>query len=111
MSKLPMWAAMLLILAGPAVKAQDSQGTAPVVVEINNFAFETKELTVTRGAMVQWINNDSEPHTVVSSADPKAFRSPALDTGDKYAFVFKEAGTYKYFCSIHPHMTGTIIVK
>ena len=85
--------------------------STPVAVEINNFAFEPRDVTIERGATVQWTNHDTEPHTVVSSADPKAFRSPPLDTGDTYAFVFKEPGTYRYFCSIHPHMVATITVK
>jgi plastocyanin len=105
-------ALMLLCFAGGAT-AQDSQDPPPppLPVTIDNFAFASKELTIPRGAAVQWINRDGEPHTIVSSDDPKAFRSPTLDTGDKFSFVFKEPGTYRYFCSVHPHMTGTIIVK
>lgn len=103
-------ALMFLCFAG-GVAAQVSQEAAPLPVVIDNFAFAPKELTIPRGAAVQWINRDGEPHTIVSSADPKAFRSPTLDTSDTYAFVFKEPGTYRYFCSVHPHMTGTIIVQ
>ena len=105
-------ALVLLCFAGGAT-AQVSQeaAPAPTPVVIDNFAFAPKELTIPRGTAVQWINRDGEPHTIVSSADPKAFRSPTLDTGDKYAFMFKEPGTYRYFCSVHPHMRGTIIVQ
>jgi plastocyanin len=102
--------AMLLGLGG-AAGAQPAQQSATGAVEIRNFSFAPKELTVARGATVTWSNRDSEPHTVVSSADPKVFKSPPLDTGDTFSFVFNAPGTYAYYCSVHPHMQGTIVVK
>ena len=58
-----------------------------------------------------WINHDDVPHTATSTSKPKQFDTGALDTDQKYAHVFTEAGTYNYFCAVHPKMTGQIIVK
>ena len=80
-------------------------------VTIDNFAFAPATITVKPGTAVVWINKDEEPHTVMSTDKEQPFRSPALDTNDKFQFVFSKPGTYKYFCSIHSHMTGTVIVK
>jgi plastocyanin len=68
-------------------------------------------LTVAAGTTVTWTNHDDEIHTVVSTNHPGLFKSPPLDSGDHFAFTFKQPGTYRYFCSIHPHMTGTVVVK
>lgn len=84
---------------------------APNTVEIENFNFGPAVLIVSVGTAVSWINRDNEPHTVVSADNPRLFRSAALDTGDRFTFTFSTPGTYKYFCSIHPHMTGTVVVK
>jgi plastocyanin len=78
-------------------------------VKIDNFTFAPQSVTVKAGTTVTWINQDDIPHTVVSPA--KAFRSKALDTGDKYSFTFTIPGVYEYFCSLHPHMTGTVVVE
>ena len=56
-----------------------------------------------------WINDDDTPHTVASSS--KLFKSKALDTKDKFSFTFTTPGTYAYFCSLHPHMTGVVVVE
>jgi len=79
-------------------------------VEIGNFTFKTPTLTVKPGTTVTWTNGDDIPHTVVAK-DLHTFRSKVLDTGDKFSFTFAKAGSFGYFCSLHPHMTGTIIVK
>jgi plastocyanin len=78
-------------------------------VEIKNFAFVPAVLTVTVGETVTWTNMDDDPHAVVAS--DKSFRSHVLDTGEKDSHVFTKPGEYGYFCSLHPHMTATIIVK
>jgi plastocyanin len=65
-------------------------------------------VTVPVGATVTWVNGDDVPHTVV--ATDKSFRSKVLDTDDRFSFTFTRAGTYDYFCSIHPHMTGKVVV-
>ena len=80
-------------------------------VVIDDFRFGPAALTVPVGTTVTWTNDDSEPHAVTSEADPKLLKSPPLDTGDSFAFTFDRPGTYRYFCSIHPHMQGTIIVQ
>ncbi len=79
-------------------------------VKIDNFSFAPASLTVPVGATVTWINQDDVPHKVVSS-DDKGIKSPVLDTDQKFTFTFTQAGTYAYFCSIHPKMTGKVIVQ
>jgi plastocyanin len=78
-------------------------------VQIGNFTFKQQVLSVKPGTTVTWTNGDDIPHTVVSNAG--LFKSKVLDSGDKFSFTFAKAGQFGYFCSIHPHMTGTIIVK
>jgi amicyanin len=94
-------AAFLLLAATPAL-AED------IAVKIGNFTFGPQELKVKAGTTVTWTNEDDIPHTVVS---PNNFRSKVLDTDGTYTFTFTTPGTYKYFCSLHPHMTGTIVVE
>jgi plastocyanin len=83
----------------------------PGRVVIDNFAFTPGTITVEAGTRVTWVNHDDVPHTVTSSARPRAFASAALDTDDSFSFVFTAPGTYDYFCAVHPHMTGKVIVK
>jgi plastocyanin len=78
-------------------------------VKIDNFSFGPTALTVPVGTTVTWTNRDDIPHTVVSTDG--VFKSKALDTDDKFSFVFSKPGTYSYFCSIHPKMTGQVIVQ
>jgi plastocyanin len=98
----PMIGAML---AFGAVAAQD----ATSVITIDNFTFSPKELTVAVGTTVKWVNHDDIPHTIVEKK--ATFRSKALDTDDSYSFTFTSAGTFDYFCGLHPHMVGQVIVK
>ncbi len=96
----------------PAAAAPDKPDKpAPAKVVIDNFAFQPKELTVPVGTEVTWVNHDDVPHTATSTAKPKVFDSGALDTDQTYSHVFKEAGEYEYFCAVHPHMTGKVVVK
>jgi plastocyanin len=81
-----------------------------VMVRIDNFAFDAQTVTVAPGSTVTWVNDDDAPHTVVAE-DGKSFRSRTLDTGDQFSFTFMSAGTFGYFCSVHPHMTGKVVVK
>ena len=78
-------------------------------VKIDNFSFGPVELTVPVGTTVTWTNRDDIPHTVVST--DKVFKSKVLDTDEKFSFTFSKAGTYPYFCSIHPKMTGKVVVQ
>lgn len=92
---------MLVAFAAPA-RSEDAQ------VTIDNFTFNPQQLTVKAGTTVTWANHDDIPHTVV---DPRVFRSKPLDSEQSFSFTFTTPGTYKYFCSLHPHMTGTIVVE
>ena len=105
--------ALVLSSAGSRNVIANAQQGAPASVEvkIDNFSFSPATLTVPAGTTVRWTNRDDIPHTVVSTDDPKAFKSKVLDTDEKFSFTFSKAGTYPYFCSVHPKMTGTVIVK
>lgn len=85
--------------------------TAANTVTISDFSFAPQSVTVAAGTVVTWVNHDDEPHTVVSADSPTLFKSGALDTNDTFTYTFDKPGTYQYFCSIHPHMTGTVVVK
>ena len=89
--------------------AKQIAATAPNAVGIDNFAFTPQSITVAVGTTLTWTNHDDEGHTVVS--DDPLFKSAGLDTDDTFTFTFAKAGTYKYHCSIHPRMTGTIVVQ
>ncbi|MGC1902887.1 MAG: cupredoxin family copper-binding protein [Candidatus Acidiferrum sp.] len=80
-------------------------------VKIDNFSFGPVALTVPVGTTVTWVNRDDIPHTVVSTDDSKTFKSKVLDTDEKFSFTFSKAGSYPYFCSIHPKMTGKVMVQ
>lgn len=84
--------------------------SAGATVKIDNFTFDPAALTVKVGATVTWTNNDDIPHLVVAQ-DHTTFRSKALDTNDSFSFTFTKAGDYPYFCALHPHMLGKIIVQ
>jgi plastocyanin len=81
----------------------------PAGVAIDNFAFGPAAITVAAGTTVTWTNNDDIPHTV--RATDGSFASRPLDSADSYSFTFTKPGVYRYFCSIHPKMVGTVIVK
>jgi len=92
-----------------AASAQEKMSMTEV--KIDNFTFGPATLTVPAGTTVTWINKDDIPHTVVSTDDSKTFKSKVLDTDEKFSFTFSKAGTYPYFCSIHPKMTGKVVVQ
>jgi plastocyanin len=92
-----------------SLAASAQQKSATVEVKIDNFSFGPVDLTVKVGTTVTWINRDDIPHTVVST--DKAFKSKVLDTDEKFSYTFSTAGTFPYFCSIHPKMTGRVVVK
>lgn len=93
------------------VAAMTKAAAAPpaAAVQIGNFTFRDPVVTVKPGTTVTWINADDIPHTVVSKDG--VFKSKVLDTGDHFSFTFAKAGQFGYFCSLHPHMTGMIVVK
>jgi plastocyanin len=91
--------------------ADDASGaTAGGKIEIKDFAFNPQKITVKSGEKITWINRDEEPHTVVS-VGKKFPRSHGLDTDQEYSITAGAPGTYEYFCSVHPKMTGTIVVE
>lgn len=75
---------------------------------IDNFTFNPNTVTVPVGTRIVWENNDDIPHSIVETTGK--FRSAALDTDDKFSFTFNQAGTFAYFCGLHPHMTGKVVV-
>lgn len=77
-------------------------------VKIDNFSFGPPSITVPPGTTVEWINHDDIPHAV--AADDRSFKSRVLDTDEKYSHRFDKPGTYPYFCSLHPKMTGKVVV-
>jgi plastocyanin len=89
-------------------QAGAKQAPAATEVKIDNFSFSPATLTVAVGTTVTWTNNDDIPHTVVNT--DKIFKSKVLDTGERFSFTFAKAGEYSYFCSIHPKMTGKVVV-
>ena len=97
------------LLALGTVAAQDATKKDANEITIDNFTFTPKELTVPVGTTVKWLNHDDIPHTIVEKKT--TFRSKALDTDDSYSFTFTSAGTFDYFCGLHPHMVGQVIVK
>jgi plastocyanin len=91
-----------------AARAQEKTAST-AEVKIDNFVFGPTAITVPVGTTVTWVNRDDIPHTVVST--DKVFKSKVLDTDEKFSFTFTKAGEYPYFCSIHPKMTGKVVVQ
>ena len=105
---LPMALAAVLILHPTRAKSEDTKGSS-MEVRVDNFTFGPDTLTVPVNSTVTWVNKDDVPH-VISSNDG-LFKSKALDTDDKYSYTFSKAGTYSYYCSIHPKMVGKVVVQ
>jgi plastocyanin len=105
--------ALALSLAGlaaaSAAQAPPAATPAGPTVKIDNFVFGPTALTVSVGTTVTWVNRDDIPHTVV--ADDKSFRSRVLDTDERFSVTFSKPGEFGYFCSLHPHMVGKVIVR
>jgi amicyanin len=97
------------LLVAAAISAASAAQAANITVKIDNFTFNPQTVTVKAGDTVTWTNADDIPHTVTSKTSQ--FRSKALDTDDTFAFTFAAPGTFDYFCSLHPHMTGSIVVE
>ena len=120
-AKKRMWSAGMAVVASAVlaqfagtlmhtVKAQQPPAAAAAAeVKVDNFSFSPATLTVAAGTTVTWTNRDDIPHNVVST--DKVFKSKVMDTDEKFSYTFTKPGSYAYFCSIHPHMTGTVVVK
>ena len=105
-----IWLGLTLVLLGAAFTTYSRVATADTnEIVIQNFAFEPSTLTVKVGEKVTWVNRDDEPHT--ATATDKRFNSKTLENGDRFSTEFTQPGTYKYYCALHPKMTGEIIVK
>ena len=91
-----------VVRAAPATEA---------TVKIDNFTFTPAQIKVSPGTKVTWINDDDIPHEIVDSTDPQAMKSAPMDTDDRFSFVYTKAGAFPYFCGLHPHMQGTVIVQ
>jgi plastocyanin len=96
-------------LPAPLPARAAPEAAAAIEVKIDNFTFAPQRIVVKAGTTVTWINEDDIPHTVASSG--KLFKSKTLDTEDRFTFTFTRPGEYLYFCSLHPHVTATIVVE
>jgi plastocyanin len=106
----PVLIATLLLFSGlPRVKASDQPAAGNAEIKIDNFSFGPQNITVAIGTTVTWINRDDIPHTVVSTDG--VFKSKVRDTDEKFSYTFTKAGTFPYFCSVHPKMTGQVVVQ
>ena len=90
-------------------RARSEDKSAPTEVRVDNFSFGPETLHVPANTTVTWVNKDDVPHVIASNDG--LFKSKALDTDDKFSFTFEKAGTYSYYCSIHPKMVGKIVVQ
>jgi len=106
---LPAVIAMMLLAASSSVTANAEPSAAAAAVKIDNFVFGPQTLTVPVGTTVTWTNSDDIPHTSVSTEG--VFKSKVLDTDEKFSYTFTKAGTYPYYCTIHPKMTGKVVVQ
>jgi plastocyanin len=97
--------------APPGGGASSPENAEPKQISIDNFKYVPDTLTVPAGTTVTWTNHDDMPHTVTSTGKPKALDSDALDTDDQFSHVFAEPGTYTYRCTLHPKMSGRVIVE
>src|SRR5580704_18004296 len=103
-------AMLILAMAAMTAVGGTASSQSKAEVKIDNFNFGTATLTVPVGTTVTWTNNDDDPHTV-ASIDGTTFKSPALDTGEKYSYTFTKPCKYAYFCSVHPRMTAEVVVQ
>ncbi|MGB7599729.1 MAG: cupredoxin family copper-binding protein [Candidatus Sulfotelmatobacter sp.] len=102
-------AVVLLSAGSPTATAADPPSATNADVKIDNFSFGPQMITVPVGATVTWTNRDDIPHTSVSTDG--VFKSKVMDTDEKFSYTFTKAGTYSYYCTIHPKMTGQVVVK
>ncbi len=104
-------ACLAILVAIGGIRPRSADAAEASTVQIENYQFLPNTLTIPVGASVTWINRDGDVHTVAADDTPQTFKSAGLDTDDKFSFTFTKPGTYSYHCSVHPHMTGKIIVR
>ena len=105
----PVMIAVLLLAGSTRVTASDQSSGANADVKIDNFSFGPQTVTVHVGATVTWTNKDDIPHTTVSTDG--VFKSKVMDTEEQFSYKFTKAGMYSYYCSVHPKMTGKVVVQ
>jgi plastocyanin len=106
----PVMIAMLVLFVGSSrLRASDQSSTTNVPIKIDNFVFGPQAITVPVGTTVTWTNRDDIPHMAVSTDG--VFKSKVMDTDEKFSYTFTKAGTYPCYCSVHPKMTGQVVVK
>ena len=102
-------ALIVVFVSNPTWARNEETKTQIMEVKVDNFTFGPQTLTVPVNTTVTWVNRDDIPHVIVSNDG--VFKSKALDTDEKYSFTFTKAGTYAYFCGIHPKMVGKVVVQ
>jgi plastocyanin len=102
-------AAVAILMLQPTRARSEEVKSSPAQISVDNFTFAPNTLTVPVNSTVTWVNKDDIPHVIASNDG--LFKSKALDTDDKYSYTFNKAGTYAYYCSVHPKMVGTIVVQ
>jgi plastocyanin len=105
----PMLIAIMLLALSSRVTANAEPSAPAAAVKIDNFVFGPQTVTVPVGTTVTWTNVDDIPHTAVSTDG--VFKSKVMDTDEKFSFTFTKTGTYSYYCSVHPKMTGKVVVQ
>lgn len=106
---MPVIIASVLLAGSPAVMANGQPSAAATAVKIDNFSFGPQTLTIPVGGTVTWTNRDDIPHTAVSTDG--VFKSKVMDTDEGFSYTFTKAGEYSYYCTIHPKMTGKVVVR
>ena len=101
--------ATVLLEGSHHISASQQSPATTAEVKIDNFSFGPGTITVTAGTTVTWTNHDDIPHTVVSTDG--VFKSKVMDTDEKFSYTFTKPGSFPYFCSIHPKMTGKVVVR
>ena len=105
---MPLAVALVLISSSSRAKGEEAKAHSSEI-KVDNFTFGPETLTIPVNSTVTWVNKDDIPHVIASNDG--LFKSKALDTDDKFSFTFTKAGTYAYYCSIHPKMTGKVVVE
>lgn len=98
-----------LLAVRPTLASGEEANSSGAEVKVDNFTFSPETLTVPVNSSVTWVNKDDIPHVIASNDG--LFKSRALDTDQKYSYTFTKAGTYPYYCSVHPKMVGKIVVQ
>jgi plastocyanin len=105
---LPLALSAILVFLPMRARSEDAK-SGPPEVRVDNFTFTPQTLAVSLNSTVTWVNKDDVPHVIAS--DDGLFKSKALDTDENYSYTFTKAGTYSYYCSVHPKMVGKIVVQ